>query len=95
MGRYFILIDKIPRQVLTVQEYSDWEKTANTNIAFTELVGEVKISTEFMGMEFNWSETPLLFETMIFGGKNDGFIKRYATWEEAERGHKEAVAFAV
>lgn len=46
-------------------------------------------------MDFNWSETPLLFETMIFGGKNDGFTKRYATWEEAERGHTEAVKIAV
>lgn len=95
MERYFILIDKIPRQVLTVQEYFDWQKIANTNVAFTELADGVKISTEFTGMEFNWSETPLLFETMIFGGKNDGFIKRYATWEEAERGHKEVVAIAI
>jgi hypothetical protein len=30
---------------------------------------------------------------MIFGGKNDGFMNRYATWEEAEKGHQEAVLY--
>jgi hypothetical protein len=69
MERYFILIDKKPGQVFTIQKYADWEKTANTNVAFTQLVGGIKISTEFTGLDFNWSATPLLFETMIFGGK--------------------------
>ncbi len=45
MERYFILIDKKPRQVFTIQKYADWEKTANTNVAFAELVGGIKVST--------------------------------------------------
>jgi hypothetical protein len=34
----------------------------------------------------------MVFETMIFGGPDDGYQRRYATWKEAEAGHKEALA---
>ena len=44
-------------------------------------IGEVSVSTVFL-----WGH-PLLFETMVFGGKLDQEQKRYSTWEEAERGH--------
>jgi hypothetical protein len=29
-----------------------------------------------------------LFETMVFGGPLNGEMDRYATWDEAEAGHK-------
>jgi hypothetical protein len=34
---------------------------------------------------------PILFETMIFGGRLDNFMNRCSTWEEAEAMHNEAV----
>ena len=36
---------------------------------------------------------PILFETMIFGGRHDEFLNRCATWDEAEAEamHAEAV----
>ena len=34
---------------------------------------------------------PILLETMIFGGRHDEFLKRCATWDEAEAMHVEAV----
>ncbi len=39
-------------------------------------------------LEHGTVEHSQLFETMIFGGANDGYQERYATWDEAERGHK-------
>ena len=35
---------------------------------------------------------PILFETMIFGGEHHEYQERYTTWDEAIKGHKEAVA---
>lgn len=56
---------------------------------FTEVV---HVSTVFLGLDHSMgrSNQPILFETMIFGGPFDGYQRRYATWEEAEKGHAEA-----
>jgi len=53
--------------------------------------GEVIVSTVFLGMDHSFNgSTPVLFETMIFGGKYDSYQERYCTWDEAEEGHKVA-----
>lgn len=56
----------------------------------------IYISTVFLGMDHNFDGDgpPILFETMIFGGENDGYQVRYATYDEAMVGHKVAVALA-
>lgn len=55
-------------------------------------VGDVKISTVFLGLDHGFSGgPPLFFETMIFGGKHDGYQDRYSTWDEAVAGHRRAV----
>jgi hypothetical protein len=58
--------------------------------------GEVVVSTVFLGLDHNFSMVgpPLLFETMVFGGPLNGECRRYATWVEAEAGHREVVAQA-
>ncbi len=51
-----------------------------------------RISTVFLAFNHNFDEgPPLLFKTMIFGGKYDQEQWRYTTWEEAEKGHQLAV----
>ena len=52
------------------------------------------ISTVFLGLDHNPTGRgqPVLFETMIFGGWHDEFQVRYRTYDEAEAGHKRAVA---
>ena len=47
----------------------------------------------FLGLNHNFLREgpPILFETMIFGGRHDEFLKRCATWDEAEAMHVEAV----
>ncbi len=56
-------------------------------------IGDVRISTVFLGLDHGYGRAgpPLLFETMIFGGENDGYQERYCTWDEASRGHGVAV----
>jgi hypothetical protein len=53
------------------------------------------VSTVFTGLDHQWRDgDPLLFETMIFGGPLDQEQDRYSTWEQAERGHADAVTRA-
>jgi hypothetical protein len=56
-------------------------------------VGNAEISTVFLGLNHRYSDKgpPLLFETMIFGGKHDEYCKRYSSWDDAMIGHDMAV----
>ena len=57
-------------------------------------VEDVGVSTVFLSIDHNYSDEglPLLYETMVFGGKYDGEMWRYSTRTEAEAGHDQAVA---
>lgn len=57
-----------------------------------DAVGDVEVSTVFLGIDHNWGGgPPLLFETMIFGGKHDEYQERYSTRAEAIAGHARAL----
>ena len=52
----------------------------------------VEVSTVWLGLNHNWREgPPIIFETMVFGGPNDGDCFRYSTEKEARDGHAVAV----
>jgi len=55
--------------------------------------GKCNVSTVFLGLDHSFSDEgpPILFETMIFGGVFSEYQDRYATWDEAEEGHKKAL----
>lgn len=59
-------------------------------------VGDILVSTVFLGIDHShsMSGTPILFETMVFGGPEsvDQQQIRYETWEQAEAGHASMVA---
>lgn len=62
-----------------------------------EIINGMNISTVFLGLCHNFNlhdndRTPIVFETIVFD-KNDRsiYMKRYSTWEEAEKGHKQAI----
>jgi hypothetical protein len=58
-------------------------------IAKTEVSPEVQVSTVWLGLNHNWDDgPPLIFETLVFGGPMDGEMLRYATEEEAVKGHE-------
>ena len=95
--RYFVLAadGHTPRALPDVVEWARWFETANRIVAQTEVTPDVKVSTVFLGINHNFgSGSPILFETMIFGGPHDSFTERYHTWDEAEAGHARAVARA-
>ena len=90
--KYYILEGKeaVPADLLT---WGRWfESTENRAVAKTD-IGDVRVSTVFLGTDYRFGEgPPLLFETMVFGGMLDQDMERYTTWEEAEQGHAEMVA---
>ena len=73
-------------------EWAQWLEKADRIVKKTT-IGEIKISTVFLGLDHNYSDEgpPLLFETLVFGGPLDGEMNRYWTWEQAEEGHREMV----
>jgi hypothetical protein len=92
-GKY-ILEGHTPVAVDDVLTWARWYETAARHVATTN-VGEVHVSTVFIGLDHAFQGgPPILFETMIFGGKQDGYFARYSTWEEAEAGHASAVTLA-
>jgi hypothetical protein len=56
-------------------------------------MGTVRVSTVFLGLDHNYlgRGKPLLFETMVFGGLNDGEQIRTSTWEAAEQAHEQMI----
>jgi len=57
------------------------------------VIGDARVSTAFLGVDHRFSSQgpPILFETMIFCGRLEGFQNRCCTWEEAEKMHADAV----
>lgn len=94
-----ILKRKKPVRCKNLLEWAEWHsKHRKEVIVGQKKVGEFLVSTVFVGMDLS---NRGLFETMIFGewvasswGKyreSYGQV-RFQTWEEAEKGQKEAVA---
>ncbi len=72
-------------------EWAGWFEKADRHVTKT-MIGDIRVSTVFLGLDHNYGDgAPVLFETMIFGGKFDQEMWRYSTWEEAEKGHEKAV----
>lgn len=90
MNEKFILKDK---KAVVCEDISEWGKFMGNpdRIVKQEDIGDVRISTVFLGLDHQFGEgEPLLFETMIFGGKEDQYQDRCSTWEEAEKMHLKA-----
>lgn len=66
-----------------------WWKLGDTELAR----GTRRVSTVWLGMNHAWGTgPPLIFESMIFGGRFAGEMLRYTTPEQAAVGHEILVA---
>ena len=94
MSHLYILDNKIPVPVEDTETWGRWfNNIENRRVAQTEETNWV-VSTVFLGIDHRFTNqgAPQFFETQVFGGDFHEQIWRYATWEEAEAGHKEVVA---
>jgi hypothetical protein len=79
------------------EDGDDWERNLdNVRVAHDALVvgdDPVEVSTVWLGIDhgFGHSELPVIFETMVFGGKDNQYCQRYCTEEEAKAGHTQVV----
>jgi hypothetical protein len=87
----YILKNKKPVICNNTIRWAVWFSENDRVVKQTQL-DNVFISTVFLGIDHNWGEKgkPILFETMIFEGKHNGYQERYCTWEDAELGHERA-----
>jgi len=91
-------LDKDNKTVLkaeTIEDWANWFEHADNRLLQQTQVRAARVSTVFLGIDhsFDTSEeaTPILFETMIFGGAYDQFQWRYTTAEEALSDHEKIV----
>jgi len=91
-GKY-ILRGKEPVPVDDVLEWGrNLGNAENRRVAFDKIGDEAEVSTVFLSLDHSFGHgAPLLFETLVFGGKLDGEQDRYSTWDEAEAGHRAMV----
>jgi hypothetical protein len=92
---WYILTENGP-VLASTNEWSRWRETKpeESRIDRTE-VGDVEVSTVFLGLDHGWGEgPPVLFETMTFGGDEDTneCQWRYTTRAAAQAGHDAIVA---
>lgn len=76
--------DKVSR----LTELTDIQPIEERRLAHTQ-INDVTVSTVFLTIDHGhgMSGTPILFETMVFGGVHDQLCVRYATYYEAMEGH--------
>lgn len=97
MSVNYILNGHSPVHEPDILKWAAWFERASkdgTRVVKKTKVGDVEVSTVFLGLDHRFGRVgpPILFETMIFGGKADEDCWRYETWEQAAAGHDEAVA---
>jgi hypothetical protein len=81
------------RLAQTLEEGLNFFNSGDKKIAL-DYFGDVKVSTRFLCYDHSLGSLiiddrkPILFETMIFGGKYNEWCERYHTYDEALEGHK-------
>jgi hypothetical protein len=81
--------------------WSRWFEGATRQIEYTRLPNGLNVSTVFLGVDHNFSDSgsPVLWETMVFGPNGDEDIcecyERYANKNDAIEGHDRAIAWAM
>ena len=96
MSDFYILKGK---KVIPVKDVLVWarffEDFKNRRVDQTDKDG-VRVSTVFLGIDHSFADhrSPLIFETMIFGGEHDEYQTRCSTWKQAEAMHKKACKLA-
>jgi len=72
-----------------LRQFMSWEES---HWSEKTKVGDSEVSTTRLPMNHGFGTGPdLWYETMVFGGDNDGYCRRYTTEAEAKEGHDATV----
>jgi len=89
MIRYFSL-DPATLEVVPREGYRGRTVPEIQDLLFDE-VGDVRVSTIFLGFALQAGGVPLVFETMVFGGARDREQVHHGTYAEAKAFHDRMV----
>jgi hypothetical protein len=71
-------------------KWAEWLHAADRLVART-MIGDIRVQTDFIGVNAYVSDPPLVWETMVFGGRWDGYQERHSSEVNARVGHERAV----
>lgn len=78
-------------QMSTLMIDHDYCRIKKTTIAHIEGTEKIEISTVWLPGRISPTSGRAMYETMIFGGPEDGWQRQYDDVEEAKQGHNFAV----
>jgi hypothetical protein len=95
VGFYVLNEDGSPVPEPDVVQWSEWHTTHVTTLAWDE-IGDALVSTIFLGIDmrprFTSDGAPVLWESVIIGGKHEGTMQRYTSRDAALHGHQLMIA---
>lgn len=98
MIRWYILDENhnpVAAEMLTAAVWMEYFDNRIVKQSLLNKRRRIKVSTVFLGLDHGYKEnSPVLFETMIFGTSLNDYQERYRTWDEAIAGHGRALARA-
>lgn len=85
----YILKDCVPVLEPDILAFAKWFHDSNNRIlGQVEVADGIRVSTIFLGFDHQYGRgEPVLWETMVFGGKFDQEQVRYSSDAEARSGH--------
>lgn len=96
MSGYYILdADGTPQPESDRMTWGEWYMAGGIDarrVALTEVAPGISVSTVFLSIDHGWGGTPMLFESMVFGGPLDQECDRCSTREQALAQHEAMVA---
>ena len=95
-GRYYVLDDEGNPTPASYELWLEWIDFPRDLHVADDRVGELRVSTVFLGVDHGIGPAPMIYETMIFidDDMSDIYMERYSTREEAIEGHKRALVIA-
>jgi hypothetical protein len=93
---YILDKDGNPQLEPDLEAWIAWMQLDERPLAETQISAEVCVRTRFMGTDQRRTKVgpPLLWATVIEGGEHHDYEERYASRDEALKGHEKAVALA-
>ena len=91
--KYILDLERNPIKEPNIMKWGRWFKKNERHIGDTK-IGDIRISTVFLGLDHQFDiqpGSPVLWETMVFGGELDGEMERYTSLESAKYGHNKMV----
>ncbi len=85
---YYVLKNKVAKKS-TLNEYKKYYAD-NDPMLWKDVIHQMlRVETHFLGLDMMYSSKPRIFETVVYGGKYNGFSRCYSTYKKASEGHQE------